>query len=409
MRRLGSDAVICRCPYSGPWAKMRAYIDCLRQDAAFHAFVFAYAVVGLVFGIAAGVPHKFVPLSYVDVLAGEFPAVPALVLVGAGVWSLGSATPLLTFRGTLGKMLGPRAVAGLLLFASLCVFVGVFSSIKTMLPDVVPFFADQYLADLDRLIHGQAPWKYVVAVLPAQATPLIEVLYFMVWGTLLPGSMLAVLLVPRLGGVRRQYVWTFLIAWPLLGNVVAAAMMSAGPVYYEFVTGDARFSGLIANLSAHSLVQLQGQRFLWNAYTSGAAGVASGISAFPSLHLANATLFALLARRCHPWVTWVGGAFCFIILVGSVYLGWHYAVDGYFAIATTLLIWKAVGLALGVGPAGRGEVPLCDASTRPGRLRLDGLGFVAVRGLDGVHEDPRERKRGVGHDHKAGSDHLRKD
>ena len=32
-----------------------------------------------------------------------------------------------------------------------------------------------------------------------------------------------------------------------------------------------------------------------------------------------------------------------VIMVGSVHIGWHYAVDGYVAIATTLILWKIVG------------------------------------------------------------------
>jgi hypothetical protein len=43
---------------------------------------------------------------------------------------------------------------------------------------------------------------------------------------------------------------------------------------------------------------------------------------------------------------WTAAGFCAVILFGSVHLGWHYAVDGYFSIIATVAIWKIVGWAL---------------------------------------------------------------
>jgi hypothetical protein len=50
----------------------------------------------------------------------------------------------------------------------------------------------------------------------------------------------------------------------------------------------------------------------------------------------------------HAGRRWFCGALLLlaIILAGSVQLGWHYALDGYFSIAATAGIWKAVGWAL---------------------------------------------------------------
>lgn len=124
--------------------------------------------------------------------------------------------------------------------------------------------------------------------------------------------------------------------------------MSAGPVFYENVTGDARFAGLLAYLARNS-GQEWVQVFLWSAYSGAQPGVAgAGISAFPSLHVASATLCVLLAANAHRWLLWIGMAYCAVILFGSVHLGWHYAVDGYFSIAATVLIWKVVGWVLSI-------------------------------------------------------------
>lgn len=327
--------------------KVGAYVDCVRRDALFHAFVAAYVLVGFTVGIAAGVPHKFVPLTYATMVVTGLSSPIALVLAGIAVWSLRSPAPLRAFGANLEKVLmGAHTVAGLMLFGSLLIFMGVFTSLKTMLTDIVPFFADPYLADLDKALHGRDPWLYATTLLPAKLTPALEVLYFGAWGLLLSGSLLAVLLVPKLQEVRSHYVWASLIVWPVLGNVIACATMSAGPVFYPRVAGGERFDDLIAYLAQNSVAHEWARAYLWKFYVSGEAGAGAAISAFPSLHVANATLLVLLASRVHRWLKWAALAYCAVILFGSVYLGWHYAVDGYFSIAATVLIWKVVGWAL---------------------------------------------------------------
>jgi hypothetical protein len=51
-------------------------------------------------------------------------------------------------------------------------------------------------------------------------------------------------------------------------------------------------------------------------------------------------------------VRWIAIAYAFVILLGSVHLGWHYAADGYVAAGVTWLIWAAMGRLHGDRPAG---------------------------------------------------------
>jgi hypothetical protein len=39
----------------------------------------------------------------------------------------------------------------------------------------------------------------------------------------------------------------------------------------------------------------------------------------------------------------LGWGYLALILVGSVHLAWHYAIDGYVSILAVLLIWRAAG------------------------------------------------------------------
>jgi hypothetical protein len=217
---------------------------------------------------------------------------------------------------------------------------------KQMLTDIVPFYADPFLASFDSFMHGRDAWRLTAAAMPLPLMSLLEGLYLGCWGAALLVATACSLFAPKLRHVRAQYVWTFLIIWPLLGNVVAAAGMSAGPVFYQHVTGDTRFADLIAYLAQHSN-QAWVQDFLWSSYSGMQPGVAgAGISAFPSMHVASATLCALLASRTHRWIARSALVYCAVILFGSVHLGWHYAVDGYFSLLATVVVWRLVGTVL---------------------------------------------------------------
>ena len=91
--------------------------------------------------------------------------------------------------------------------------------------------------------------------------------------------------------------------------------------------------------------------YLWTFYQERSVGVGSGISAFPSLHVAIAMLNALFVHelfgRLGRFLAWSYLAFT---MFGSVYLGWHYAVDGYASIVLVIIIYWL----------GRKLIPNCD-------------------------------------------------
>ena len=62
----------------------------------------------------------------------------------------------------------------------------------------------------------------------------------------------------------------------------------------------------------------------------------------PSIHLAMAMLFVLLAFEVRKWLGWLFVGYAVIMQIGSVILGWHYAVDGYAGIILAYLIWYIV-------------------------------------------------------------------
>jgi membrane-associated phospholipid phosphatase len=146
--------------------------------------------------------------------------------------------------------------------------------------------------------------------------------------------------------VRSRYLFAFMLLWIVVGNVLAGLFLSAGPAFYGLVTGDVgRFADQLAFLArgdgvAHSAATYQ--NYLWNLHDSGETGLASGISAFPSVHVGLISLnaFFLYGYRRRLGIA----AFCYVLFVGvsSVYLAWHYAIDGYVAFAAAGLIYLAI-------------------------------------------------------------------
>ena len=170
---------------------------------------------------------------------------------------------------------------------------------------------------------------------------------------------------PRL---RLQFLLSFVLTWALLGSLAATLLSSAGPVYYGRVTGlEDVYAPLMAYLHAaderYPIWALGVQEMLWTHYQHVIAGAGSGISAMPSMHVGTSVLFTLLGWRAHRLLGLAFAAFTGVILVGSVHLGWHYAVDGYVAIVATCLIWVVVGRAL----ARSADAPDRDGPSHPRR------------------------------------------
>jgi hypothetical protein len=247
----------------------------------------------------------------------------------------------------LERLLGAAIVLALLPLHSIA-----FIFFKLIIPLIHPFSWDERFAAWDQALHfGRQPWEYLQFAAP-RVTQLIDVAYLTVFGVMAVLLSWYVFCDPN-SKRRQQFLWTYLLSWCLLGNVAATLLSSAGPCFYaQVVPGSDPFGPLMASLGTIN----QGcplhcvflQNFLWSEYLEEGLSYGQSISAMPSMHVAIAVLLVIGTWSLNRWLALLMLANAVLIMVGSVHLGWHYAVDGYAAAIGTWLIWRFCGWMVGL-------------------------------------------------------------
>jgi len=222
----------------------------------------------------------------------------------------------------------------LLMFA----FLGAFTQMKALIPSIHPFAWDAAFSEADRLIFGTDPWRLTHAVIGPFATRVIDAVYLM-WFPIFT-CVLFYHAVFAGKEQKRRFFLSVYGAWMVLGIMAATLFSSAGPCFLDLIGSPVsqNYAGLFPTSPASQRVM----DYLADTYRTGNLGIGTGISAMPSLHVSMAFLYVLMARK--PAMKAIAVAYALVILVGSVHLGWHYAVDGIFALLGTLLIYAMTSI-----------------------------------------------------------------
>ncbi|HSB52959.1 MAG TPA: phosphatase PAP2 family protein [Gemmatimonadales bacterium] len=197
---------------------------------------------------------------------------------------------------------------------------------KVAIPSWRGFVWDARLAAADMMLHGGVTPDHFLRWVPLTAMDRFYLGWFAVF---------ALMTAWQAWELNGRYFTAMAVLWTALGAGLGTLVASAGPCYLEFVTGSPLYHPLMAHLDGHGLTARQLQETLWLAYRGRRTGIVAGISAFPSMHVAVPALYTLAIPRWRVLTV----PFLLLTLVGSVALGWHYAIDGYAAVLGAGLCW----------------------------------------------------------------------
>ncbi len=259
------------------------------------------------------------------------------------------ASPLRALAGeTRDLALRPaRLINALPVLVALIFFNKAMVELKPAIPAINPFSWDRAFMELDRTLHfGFDPWVLLQPLMGFDAITWFINTVYNFWFVALFGAWFWFGFRKEASAVRTQFFVAYMLIWWVGGGLMAVAFSSAGPVYYSGIgLSSDPFTGLMAYLhdvdSRIPIWCLKTQQLLWDGYQGKVAAL--GISAFPSMHNASAVLFAVATWKVSRPVGWFFALYAALILLGSVHLGWHYAVDGYAGIALGLLGWWVAG------------------------------------------------------------------
>lgn len=249
-----------------------------------------------------------------------------------------------------------------LLFATM---MASFNAFKQMVLPLAGFGLDPAFAQADKLLFlGQDPWRVSHALFGSpQATLLIDRAYHGWFVPMSLGVMLCAWLAASTYRLRNQYLLSYIGVWIGIGSIAAFLLPSAGPCYYEHFTGPyPSFAALEQHLlsaeaaTGAKLTALSNQAGLLKLFGGESLAVGAGISAMPSVHNALAVLFAIAGWKVRRTLGVLFGAYAALIWIGSIHLGWHYAIDGLLAAAMTVVIWVAAGRVVERLERGSGQV-----------------------------------------------------
>lgn len=260
------------------------------------------------------------------------------------LFALGALAVIFLFqRGR--KDLLPFYEAMLLIFV-IYVCIILFSSQKSLISSIIPYQYDLFLSQADKAVHfGRYPHEILrVASWPSWLVALVDKFY-LAWFFVIYAWMACVLIFQNDTCRKQIAIISFCLIWLVVGNVAATIGSSVGPTFWSLyykelpdpyisLTDHLRSVNeqykLFALLFKNALIEMQNDGHIIDI---------NAPSAMPSVHVGMTFLIFLTLPPRFTLLRIMMLAFLIIVMIGSVALGWHYAIDGYVAILLTWIVY----------------------------------------------------------------------
>ena len=240
-------------------------------------------------------------------------------------------------RAILRRHVGRTTLANALCFIlTIETVLTAMTTLKQAIPFINRRLYDAVLVDLERLLHlGLNPaWLLARADLPAWWATLLDLTYY-AWFAAMPLS-LSYFLTHR-DRRKREHMFAAFAGIFIVGVLWGLALPSHGPCYVDpasFPAPGMLLCGFTQNWLAERCAALTEITVVG----SGGLTFGSGMMALPSLHVAVCVLYVVFFWREGPWLRLAAIVFALLIFLGSIQSGWHYALDGYGAVALVAFV-----------------------------------------------------------------------
>lgn len=255
------------------------------------------------------------------------------------------ASPIRYFSSAEYREIVARRIFAMPPLVAVGLLMPAFSAFKSSIGQLNSFEWDTTFIALDRALHGTDPWRLLQPLMGHPAlTWLASELYHAWFMLIYLGPVLFAFFV-RDRQLRFAFFTAYLASWTIVGMVFATLFASVGPCFVGPILGIDHFADQIAYLRGvdanYPLAVLEVQQQLLDWYSADDRGLGRGITAMPSMHVALAWLYVLASWRIDRRLGWAFAAFFVAIQLASIHLAYHYAVDGYLAVALVTAIWFA--------------------------------------------------------------------
>lgn len=242
----------------------------------------------------------------------------------------------------------PRAADALVFLLCILPFFFSFIVAKSLIPFLHPYHFDPLFSRIDYGLHFE---HYPHTLLPQLKHSFFFIqsaeFAYIAWFILLPIANGYAVFFDKIRARRNSYLWASFALWVIGGNILATVFSSVGPVFYgDFFNGPNPYPDILADVttasSLGSVLWPETVKILLAFDKQHMACNLNAISAFPSMHVGASMLSTLYAYSISRKLGIFMALYTAFILMSSIILGMHYAIDGYFIILFIALVWWAL-------------------------------------------------------------------